>query len=113
MAKRRVEKSKEGSRALSYNELLVLQALSGGCQYGFEVMSRTGISAGTVYPILRRCEVLRFVSSEREDEAEAHSHRRPARRLHAITPEGLTVLARARVELLARQTALGLMPQER
>ena len=101
------------ARPLSYNEILVLQALSMGCQYGFEIMSLTGLSAGTVYPVLRRCEVRRYVSSEREDEAEAHADGRPARRLYRVTPQGLEAVANARENLLARHRALGLVPGKR
>jgi PadR family transcriptional regulator PadR len=113
MAKRQAKKGEHTLRPLSYNEVLVLQALSSGYQYGFEVMSLTGISAGTVYPLLRRLEVRRYVLSEREDEAHARAEGRPARRLHRITPEGLTALAQAREDLLARHHALGLTAQER
>ena len=98
----------EPPRSLTYNELLVLQALSEGARYGFEIMSLTGLSGGTVYPILRRCEVQRLVSSQMEEEDEAHAEGRPARRFHAITLEGQRLLAAAREELLARHRALGL-----
>ncbi len=108
MPPRRRDRSDDETHTLSYNEVLVLQALATGCRYGFEVMSVTGISAGTVYPILRRCEARGHVSSEREDEENAHQQGRPARRLHRITREGRSVLARAREELLERHRALGL-----
>lgn len=101
------------SRSPSYNQVLVLQALDSGCQYGFEVMSLTALSAGTVYPILRRFEACRYVSSRKEDDAEAHAEGRPARRLHEITAAGISVLTKAREELLARQHALGLIPPTR
>lgn len=98
--------------AVSYNELLVLQALSLGRQYGLEIMSLTELSAGTVYPILRRFEGNGYVESSREDEGEARAAGRPARRLYVITPSGVMVLAEAREELLARHRALGLEPGE-
>jgi DNA-binding PadR family transcriptional regulator len=96
---------------LTYNELLVLQALSLGHRYGFELMSVTGLSAGTVYPLLRRLDARGYVEASREDERAAHAEGRPARRMHEITPDGLAALAAARRELIARHEALGLRPQ--
>jgi len=107
------QSSQDNGRGVSYNELLVLQALSSGCRYGFEVMALTGLSGGTVYPILRRFEVRRYVASSMESEDEAHADGRPARRLHAITGDGTGALAAARDELLARHEALGLIGPER
>ena len=94
---------------LSYNELIVLQALSAGCRYGFEVMAMTELSGGTVYPILRRFEVRRYISSRKEEAAEAHADGRPARRLHTVTAMGHEVLALAREQLMLRHRALGLI----
>ncbi len=94
---------------LSYNELIVLQALSAGCRYGFEVMTMTELSGGTVYPILRRCEVRRYVASHKEEDAEAHADGRPARRLHTITALGREALVLAREQLMARHRVLGLL----
>ncbi len=96
-------------RTLSYNELLVLQSLAEGCRYGFEVMSLTGLSGGTVYPILRRCEAQRLVSSSMEDADDAHAEGRPPRRFHTITAAGQRALGAAREDLIARHRALGLI----
>ncbi len=94
---------------LSYNELIVLQALSAGCRYGFEVMAMTELSGGTVYPILRRCEVRGYVGSRKEKDAEAHADGRPARRLHTITAVGREALVISREQLMARHRVLGLL----
>ena len=96
-------------RALTYKELLVLQALAEGCRYGFEVMSLTDLSAGTVYPILRRAEAERLVCSEMEDIEEARAGGHPRRRFHTITAQGYQALSTAREALLARHRALGLI----
>ena len=112
MGRQAAGKGAGSARAPSYNQVLVLQALESGCRYGFEVMSLTGLSAGTVYPILRRFEAALYVSSRKEDDAKAHAEGRPARRFHEITPEGLSVLSAAREELLARQRALGLISRK-
>ncbi len=97
-------------RTVTYNELLVLQALGTGSEYGLEIMSLTGLSAGTVYPILRRFEATGFVSSRMEDAAVAHRNGRPARRIHALSGDGRAVLQPAREAFLARHRAMGLVP---
>jgi DNA-binding PadR family transcriptional regulator len=104
------QQRRETGSAISYNRLLVLQALSTGCRYGLEVMTVTELSAGTVYPILRRFEAEGLVSASREDEADAHADGRPARRLHRLTARGKSALAGAREDFLSRQRALGLLP---
>ena len=96
--------------ALNYNELLVLQALGSGCRYGLEVVTLTRLSAGTVYPILRRLESREYTTTREEDEEAAHAEGRPARRLHEVTPAGRIVLARAREEFHALHARLGLVP---
>lgn len=97
---------------MSYNEVLVLQALVLGCRYGLEIMSLTALSAGTVYPILRRLEGQGYVESSREADDEARAEGRPARRLYEISVAGLAVLSEAREELIARQRALGLLADD-
>jgi DNA-binding PadR family transcriptional regulator len=93
---------------ISYNQLLVLHALDSGCRYGFEVMRFTELSAGTVYPILRRFEARGLIASSKEEEATAHAAGRPARRMHELQPEGRAVLIKAREAFIARQRAMGL-----
>ena len=41
---------------LSRQSKAVVEALEGGCVYGYEVMRATGLPSGVVYPILRRLE---------------------------------------------------------
>lgn len=61
----------------------VLEALADGCTYGLEVMRRTGLKSGTVYPILRRMETAGWISGKREECAPEPG--RPARRLYKLT----------------------------
>jgi DNA-binding PadR family transcriptional regulator len=91
-----------------YNTVLILAALHGGARYGLEVMDRTELSSGTVYPALRRLEAAGHLKAEWEDEEEARESGRPARRYYGLTPEGEAVLARARRRIQERQQALGL-----
>lgn len=97
-----------GEASLTYNTVLVLQGLARSCEYGLEVIQLTGLSAGTVYPILRRLERDGLVEGLWEDEEAARRHGRPARRYYRVTGAGERALERARQELAARQRALGL-----
>lgn len=94
---------------MSYNQLLVLQALANGCGYGLEVMARTRMSSGTVYPILRRLEAAGLIRSVHEDAEEAFAKGRPARRLHELTEEGASELIAARNALIEHQREMGLL----
>lgn len=82
--------------ALTYTTALILDALSRGHRYGFEIMDVTGLPSGTVYPALRRLESFGHVMSDWEDEGSATSEGRPARRYYTLSGEGEAVLATAR-----------------
>jgi len=92
---------------LGYQPVLILAALEAGARYGLEVMERTDLSSGTVYPALRRLEAAGIVTGDWEDRDSAHDDGRPARRYYRITPEGVKALAEARERIRARQRALG------
>jgi DNA-binding PadR family transcriptional regulator len=80
----------------------VLHAIATGVRYGFDIMDRTDLPSGTVYPALSRLERDGFVRSHWEDPVKAHGDRRPPRRYYRITPHG----ERALEEALARFQAL-------
>jgi DNA-binding PadR family transcriptional regulator len=92
---------------LGYQPALILSALSAGARYGLEVMERTGLSSGTVYPALRRLEAGGLLAGEWEEEDRAHNDGRPARRYYSVTRKGEVALAEARERIHARQRALG------
>ena len=73
----------------------VLQALSSGFHYGFDIMDATGLPSGTVYPILRRLDGEGLLKSNWEHPAAAQREVRPPRRYYAITPAGARMLAAA------------------
>jgi PadR family transcriptional regulator PadR len=75
---------------------LVLQALSFGHHYGFDVMDATGLPSGTVYPMLRRLEKEGLVRAAWEDPEIAREEQRPPRRYYEVTGEGQKVLVTAR-----------------
>jgi DNA-binding PadR family transcriptional regulator len=80
---------------ITYSAACVLHALSKGEAYGFDIMERTGLPSGTVYPMLRRFEHVGLVSSGWETPEEAFADRRPQRRNYQLTDEGFRALARA------------------
>lgn len=53
--------------------------------YGLELIKRTGLPSGTVYPILARLEDAEWIASRWEDSAS----RGPRKRLYWLTPEGV------------------------
>lgn len=86
---------------------LVLQAISRGHRYGFEIVEVTGYPTGTVYPALRRLERAGYLRSAWEGESVAFGDARPQRRNYVVTAAGTRVLK----EALAPMRALGGMPR--
>jgi PadR family transcriptional regulator, regulatory protein PadR len=79
----------------TYPTAAVLYALARGLGYGFEIIDRTGLRAGTVYPILRRLESEKLVSSSWEDASVAQAESRPPRRNYRMTREGMNAAREA------------------
>lgn len=73
---------------LTYPTALVLQALASGFHYGFDIMDATGLPSGTVYPILRRLDGERLLTSRWEKQTDAQKEQRPPRRYYALTGAG-------------------------
>lgn len=92
---------------LGYNVTLILSALKAGARYGLEVIDRTGLSPGTVYPALRRLESAGHVAGSWENSDKAHEQGRPSRRYYRITTAGEGALDEARSHIAAQQRALG------
>ena len=82
-------------RRLSYAALSVLHAVASGVRYGFDIMDRTALPSGTVYPALSRLERDGYVKSHWEDLRKAHGDRRPPRRYYRITAQGERALGGA------------------
>jgi DNA-binding PadR family transcriptional regulator len=80
---------------LTYPTALVLQALSRGFHFGFDIMDATGLPSGTVYPILRRLDREGLLKSAWEKPAVAQREQRPPRRYYEITAAGNEMLAGA------------------
>ena len=77
----------------TYSTALVLEALSHGYHYGFDIMDATNLPSGTVYPILRRLERESMVTSQWEDSEVAQNEPRPQRRYYELTADGRKALA--------------------
>jgi DNA-binding PadR family transcriptional regulator len=80
-------------KRVTYPAACVLQALSKGKAYGFDIMDATGLASGTVYPALRRFEQEGLVCSKWETPKEATGEPRPRRRNYRLTKEGREALA--------------------
>lgn len=79
-------------RQLGYATLAVLRAIADGHHYGFDIIDRTGLPSGTVYPALAALGRRGLVDSRWEDDARARSERRPRRKYYGITPDGRQTL---------------------
>jgi PadR family transcriptional regulator, regulatory protein PadR len=85
-------------------------------RYGLEIVERSGIPSGSLYPILVRLEGRGILEGQWEDIDEAQAGRR-RRRYHRITGGGLeyarTALAEWRSEKTRRQLSGWLTPEPR
>lgn len=70
--------------------------------YGFDLMQRTRLPSGTIYPILARLEGAGWITGQLEPAEEASREGRPARRLYRLTAEGAAAGRAALAELTAQ-----------
>ena len=89
---------------LSHTAALILQTISSGYNYGFDIMEVTGLPSGTVYPALRRLEHENLVRGKMQSDIAVSQG--PPRKLYKITEQGKHTLlaAQRRYPLLARMT---------
>jgi PadR family transcriptional regulator PadR len=88
---------------LSIPAISVLTAISRGSRYGFELMDKTGLASGTVYPILGRLAENGLVASRWERYETARNAKRPARKYYETTTLGEEKL----LEAVAHYQTLG------
>jgi PadR family transcriptional regulator, regulatory protein PadR len=74
---------------------LVLQALAHDARHGFDIIDKTTLPSGTVYPILRRLEREGCASAHWEEVATAQDEQRPPRRYYQLTAAGKALLTKA------------------
>jgi len=80
---------------LTYSSSVILQAISNGYLYGFDIIDMTGVPGGTVYPALRRLEESGFLNSKWEKQSISQSEPRPQRKYYELTRAGRDALAEA------------------
>jgi PadR family transcriptional regulator PadR len=75
-------------RQLGYATIAVLRAVRNGYGYGTDIMDRTGLPSGTVYPTLSRMDERGYLRSRWEERKQADAERRPRRRYYRLTSSG-------------------------
>jgi PadR family transcriptional regulator len=91
-------------RSIGMTSLRILGAIRDGVSYGLDIVTRTGMPSGTVYPTLGRLKKSGLVKPHWEDQRVAEREGRPRRRYYELTGEGAEELAAgaARVATLAQ-----------
>lgn len=87
-------------RPLGVTSLKILAAVRDGDAYGLEIVSRTGLPSGTVYPTLGRLKKSGLVRAHWEDQRTADRDGRPRRRYYDLTGDGKTALAEGTARLV-------------
>jgi DNA-binding PadR family transcriptional regulator len=83
------------ARRFSYAVVSVLHAVAAGVRYGFDIMDRTDLPSGTVYPALRRFEEVGLCDSRWEADEVAEREQRSPRRYYELTKDGRAALTEA------------------
>jgi DNA-binding PadR family transcriptional regulator len=84
-----------GKGFLTYSTAVILQAVSNGYLYGFDIIDISGVPGGTVYPALRRLEEAGYLVSKWEKQSISQAEPRPQRRYYELTRAGREALAEA------------------
>lgn len=82
-------------RRLGQATIDILLAIRDGARYGLDVMDRTHLPSGTVYPTLGRMEERGYVRGRWESAAVATAEGRPRRRYYELTGAGAEALDEA------------------
>ena len=80
---------------LTYATTTILNAVSNGYSYGFDIIDITGMPGGTVYPALRRLDEAGYLTSAWEKERVALAAERPRRKYYTLTRAGREALTEA------------------
>jgi len=76
------------ARQLGYATVAILRAIRNGYAYGTDIMDRTGLPSGTVYPTLSRLDERGLLRSRWERRELADAERRPRRCYYQLTAPG-------------------------
>ena len=103
-----------GKGFLTFATATILNAVSNGYSYGFDIVDITGMPSGTVYPALRRLEDAGYLLSKWETERAAYAQNRPRRKYYELTRAGREALAAAiqRYRLLERAAPSRMRPRQ-
>ena len=82
-------------RPLGERTLRILADVRDGACYGLDIVERTDLPSGTVYPVLGRLRERGLLESRWEDDEAAAAEGRPRRKHHRLTGEGVRTLAEA------------------
>lgn len=80
-------------RPLGITSLRILGAVRDGVAYGLDIVQKTEMPSGTVYPTLGRLKKRGLVTARWEDQRIADRESRPRRRYYELTDEGRDALA--------------------
>lgn len=94
-------------RSLGLTSLQILAAIRDGVGYGLDIVTRTGLPSGTVYPSLGRLRKRGLVRASWEDQRIAEREGRPRRRYYQLTGEGARALADGKSRLVKVAVSLG------
>ena len=93
-------------RSLGLTSLQILATIRDGSTYGLDIVARTGLPSGTVYPTLGRLKRSILVRARWEAQKEADREGRPRRRYYELTVEGAEALARGTARIAEAAAAL-------
>lgn len=93
-------------RPLGITTLKILAAVRDGVTYGLDIVARTGLPTGTVYPTLGRLKASGLLRARWEDQRIAEREGRPRRRYYELTAEGRHRLAEGTARVMDAAAAL-------
>lgn len=94
-------------RSLGITSLQILSAIRTGSCYGLDIVTRTGLPSGTVYPTLGRLKRSGLVKPRWEDQRIAEREGRPRRRYYELTAAGEKALVEGASQVAQLAADLG------
>lgn len=94
-------------RPLGITSLEILASIRDGNAYGLDLVARTGLASGTVYPTLGRLRRSGLVEARWEDQRVAEREGRPRRRYYRLTADGARVLREGAARVAEAAATLG------